>query len=254
MTPVLTLIDDDSNAFTFEKDFWVKDYDLNINVNIKNYTYAAGGKNTADGYPKSRQITVKGILWAETLTELETKRRAIFQACLKGGKLQKSDDIVSRYIDVRYANFAYSQGRWRNAENITITFIAEFPFWQDSSLTTYEIVTPSSLFSFNVDATGSDFIMLPLIEFENTEGTDSPTVSLTNDTDGGVTFEYQDSGFVVDDLLEVNSSLGTVLKNSNNAVEYATKPWFLRLQPSINTFSYDGSLLTIRIKYRKVYI
>jgi phage-related protein len=254
MTPVLTLIDDDSNAFTFEKDFWLKDYDLNVNVSMQNYTYAAGGRNTADGYPKSRQITISGILWAETLAELEAKRRLIFQACLKGGKLQKSDDTISRYIYVKYANFSYSQGGWRNAENITITFIAEFPFWQDSSLTTYEIVTPSGLFSFNVDATGSDFVILPLIEFENTEGTASPNVNLSNDTDGGVSFEYQDASFIADDLLEVDSALGTVLKNSSNAVEYATKPWFLRLQPSVNTFTYTGSLLTIRIKYRKVYI
>jgi hypothetical protein len=255
MIPVLTLIDDEGESFIFPKDFWLKDFDLNVNVNVVNYTYAAGGKNTADGYPQVRRITISGLLWAPTLAELETKRRAVFRACLKGGKLQKSDDTVSRYITVRFADFSYSQGNWRNSERLSIVFTAEFPFWVDSSLTVFENVYTNTFNNFTIDVSDSDFIMLPLIEVENTEGLDNPRFYLQNNSDGGTKFYYEDTGFLAGDLLEIDSSLGTVKKNSNNAIEYAVQPWFIRLLPQENNITFFiGDECTLRIKYRKVYI
>lgn len=254
MTPVLTLIDDNGETFTFEKDFWLDSYNLNINVSMKNYTFAAGGKNTADGYPMAREITISGILWADSLAELETKKRAFCLACLKGGKLQKSNDTISRYMTVRNASFSISSGDWPYAENIAVTFTAELPFWVDSSETTISGYNPSTGFYFDVDATGSDFIMLPRIEIENTSILGTPHFYIQNDTDGGTAFVYEDDSFINGDTLIIDSALGTVEKNGNNAIEFATSPWFVRLQPTVNTLYYYGLDATVNVIFRKVYI
>jgi len=252
MTPVLTLIDDSGNSYTFPEDFWLRDFNLPTNISIKNYTFNAGGRNTADGYPQARQITIQGRLRGDSLSALETKKRAFFFATFKGGKLQMSDDTVSRYIYVKFPDFSDGIGDWRYSENITITFIAENPFWMDSAQTTVtKIVTGND--SITVDATGSDFLMFPTIEIENDQSVDNPTVKMYNQDDGSGFFEYADIAFLDGDLLVINSELGTIKKNSNDAFNGFVTPRFLRLQPQSNTFQYEGAACTIRIKYRKVY-
>lgn len=253
MIPVLTLIDDYGNSYTFPEDFWLRDFNLPVNVSVQNYTYNAGGKNTADGYPQARQITIEGRLRGDTLSALETKKRNFFLSMFKGGKLQLSDDVVSRYIYVKFPDFAHGIGDWRYSENVTITFIAENPFWVDSAQTTVSKVV-SGNDSITVDASGADFVILPTIEIENDQGVDNPIVKMYNQDDGSGAFTYADTSFLEDDLLIINSELGTIKKNSNDAFSGFTTPRFLRLQPQSNTIQYEGAACTIRIKYRKVYV
>lgn len=256
MVPVLTLVDDEGNSFTFEKDFWLNTYDLSSNKSVQNYTFSAGGKNSADGFPGPRSITIQGMIWADTVAELETKRRNLFLACLKGGKLQKSDDTVSRYMDVKDPDFSYSKGDWRNSEKLTITFLAELPFWVDSIETVHtEIIASGTYREFDVDASGADFIILPSIEIDNDQGNSNPGyVRLKNDTDGGSEMVFYDTDFDADDVLSIDSGTGEVLKNGNEAFDHFVTPWFLRLQPTVNSFVYEGEPCTISVTFRKVYV
>jgi hypothetical protein len=107
--------------------------------------------------------------------------------------------------------------------------------------------------AISIDLSGSDYIVYPEIEILNNYGKNNPTLSMKNVTDGNMEFEYNDSLFVADDLLEIDSTEGTVLKNNNNAIENFDPARFLRLQPKVNSITYTGEDADITFKYRKVY-
>ena len=252
MIPVLTLIDDDSNSYTFPADFWPTDYPIVVNKSVRNFTFAAGGRNTSDGYPQARTFNISGMLRADSLAALETKKRAFVKAVMKGGKLQYSDDVVSRYIDIRSPDLNFSVGGWRFSENVDLSFICENPFWVDAAETvSTNILTGDD--TIYVDLSGSDFLVFPIIEIDNDQAVDNPTVKMYNVTDGSGAFEYNDAAFVVDDVLTIDSALGTVEKNSNDAFEDFSPARFLRLRPENNQLEYEGAAATVKIKYRKVY-
>jgi hypothetical protein len=252
--PTISLTDASDNVYTFPEDFWLIDESVESTQNIVNRTYASGGKNIADGYLQARNIVLEGALRADTLSELETKRRAFVRACLKGGQLQISDDPVSRYIGVEAPLFTITQGDYRNEIAITVIFVAEDPFWRDVSLTTVEqVVTGDDTIS--VDNTGSDFIISMIIEVENDQSVDNPGIKFTNPNDGGMSLTYNDSNFIDGDLLVINNQEGTVKRNNNNTIENLVTPArFLRLQPVVNNLEYEGAAATIRVKFRKAYL
>jgi hypothetical protein len=251
--PYLTLTDSEGNAYNFPNDFWIKSEPVNTNKNVVNRTYAAGGKNIADGFLGPKQITIGGAIRADTLAEFETKKRAFSYAMLKGGQLTVSDDTVSRYIEVKDADFEFDTG-YRTEEKIEVVFLAESPFWLDSALTTEENIVAGDS-TLTITPTGSDFIIFPVIEIENDQGVDNPGVFMRNTSDGSMSFTYNDSDFLDGDILIMDSEAGTLQKNNNNAMENLQLPGrFLRLQPFANTIEYEGAACTIRFKYRKVYL
>lgn len=250
MPAYLYLIDSNGNTYNFPYDFWISDDDFALSSNIKNIAFGAGGRNTADNFPIARSITIEGALRADTLAELETKKRAFYKAVLKGGQLYVSDDTVTRYITVSNANISSSyQGDYRLEKPCTIDFICEYPFWEDATETTATF----SNSTLTIDNSGSDFILLPTIEITADQGFDIPSLSITNTTDGSMVFSYTDPGFVQGDVLIINSKDGTVKKNNNDAIEYYSPAVFLRLIAASNIFQYSGNDATIKIKYRKVY-
>lgn len=250
----LTLTDSNDNVYTFPEDFWLEDESVASTQNIINRTYASGGKNVADGFLQARQITITGALRADTLSSLEIKRRAFMKAILKGGKLELSDDPVDRYILVEAPQFTIPQGDYRNEIPISILFVAEDPFWVDSSLTIVEQIV-SDGDTIDVDNSGSDFIVLPTIEIENDQGSNNPGIKVINESDGKMSFIYNDNNFLDGDLVIINCEEGTVKRNNNNTISNLVSPArFLRLQPVINTFSYEGADATIRFKFRKNYL
>ena len=251
--PYLTLTDDNNNVYTFTLDFWLTDYPLDLTKNILNRSYASGGVNVADGFPEARNITVSGELRDDSLAGLETKKRALFFACMKGGKLKVSDDSVSRYIDVRDPSFSITYGDYRTEIKVTITFLCENPLWVDTTLTTdTEVVAGNA--SLTVDLTGSDFLVFPVIEIENDQAADNPAIRMTQQSDGSMVFEYNDASFVIGDTLVIDCENGTVQRNGNDSIACFDPARFFRLQPMSNTITYEGAACTVRFKYRKVYI
>jgi len=254
MIPTLSLTDSNDNIYTFPEAFWLSDESVSASQNIVNRTYASGGKNVADGYLQARPIVIDGALRADTLSELETLRRAFIKACLKGGKLEISDDPVSRYIQVEAPQFVITKGDYRNEIAVTVTFIAEDPFWRSTSLFTVE-QTVTGDDTIDVDNSDSDFIVSMIIEVENDQSVDNPGIKFTNPDDGGMSLTYNDSKFLDGDLLIINNEEGTVKKNNNNMINNLVVPArFLRLQPISNGLEYEGAAATIRVKFRKAYL
>jgi phage-related protein len=250
----LTITDYEGNVYTFPVNFeTLPSLDFEQSRNVVDYSYFPGGKDVSDGFPVSRTVTVNGVLQADTAALYETAKRALVAAILKGGYLKRVDDVVDRYIEVKGGSITENFTTPEQLADIEIRFLAEFPFWEDSTETTDSQVMAGNG-SFTVDGSGSDYIMFPKIEIEADQGVSVPAIKLKNNDDGGMYFEHADTGFIAGAILIIDSREGTVKLNNNDNMAYFVTPRFLRLQPKVNNFIYEGAAATVRVKYRKYYL
>jgi phage-related protein len=248
----MIITDDNGNIYNFPPSVFLKSQKISVNSSIQKLLYAHGGREIADGYIQARQIMIEGTLYADSMALFEIAKRALVQAILKGGKLSISNDTVPRYISIRLIDYDPDM-EYQTFDNVSISFIAEFPFWEDvTEISSPHIVTGNT--SFVIDTTGSDDLILPTIEVEADQGVDVPSIKMYNYNDGGLAFEYNDPAMLASDIVVFDSKLGTVRKNGNDGMIYFNPPYFLRLQPGANTIYFEGAACTIRIKYRKVYV
>lgn len=252
MSEYLILTDDNDNAYNFPSDFWISGDSWETNSNIKNSYYAPGGRNIADGFLKARVISLTGQIRADSLSSYEVIKRSFVQAILKGGRLSKSNDAQGRYITVRLPSANSGQELFQQYQEFTIDFIAEFPFWVESSLTTETNIVAGND-SFTIDNTGSDFVLNPLIQIEADQSADVPGVKLTNKSDGGISFNYDNPFFVQGDIVTIDSDTGNIKRNGGFAPEYFDGA-YLRLQPGNNTVEYEGNAATIKFIFRRIFL
>lgn len=249
----LKITDVDGNEFIFPPDFWIKDDPFKVNKNTINFFYAAGGKDISDGYPLPRVITIGGAIREDTKASYETLYRQIMFALMKGGALEKTIDEVARYINIKSPTMTMNPEEYQQYKEVEITFNADYPFWQDSTETT-DLQVMAGDGTFYVDNTGSDFLVFPVIQIEADQSVDVPSVKMTNLSDGGMTFEYNNPAFVQGDVLEIDCYNGSVTLNNNNSIEFFNPARFFRLQPSNNEIEFEGAACTISFIFRKVYI
>lgn len=250
--PNLSLTDDNANVYNFSPDFWITEDTIATNKNVINNSYAAGGRNIADGFLTARFITIVGQIRGDTLTQYESKYREFVKAVLKGGELRKTVDGVSRYIEVKNPDIQMGPEEGQKFKTMSIIFLAEDVFWKDDT-ETIDTTVVSGNATITVDNSNSDFLVFPKIEIEADQGVDVPGTLFRNNSDGGMSFTYNDPNFVENDIAVINSEEGTVKLNNGSRIEYFDGA-FLRLQPDSNTIIYEGPACTIRIKWRKVYI
>jgi phage-related protein len=250
----MILTDLNGTAYNFNGSFDIKSGKISVNSSIKKLLYAHGGREVGDQYLQARNVIIEGTLYSDTTANFETAKRNFIAAILKGGYLSISNDYVTtRRIAVKLIDYDFDVQDFQLLEKVSITFIAEYPFWEDTSETTStNIMTGDG--NFTITITGSDDIMLPEIEIDADRSVDVPGIRMYNADDGGLVFEYNNPSFFAGDVLQINSKLGTVLQNGNDSKLYFVTPYFMRLQPGANTIYYQGAACTIKIKYRKVYI
>jgi hypothetical protein len=248
----LILTDYNNSIYNFSNTFWVQADPFTQSKNVLNASYAAGGRNIGDGFPTPRVITLAGIIQGNSLNDFETKKRDFVFACLKGGYLSKSNDVVSRRLEIKFADFEWAPEEGQQYQEVSVIFTAEFPFWEDTTQTENEnTVTGDDTLIINT--TGSDFLIFPTIEIEADQGVDVPGILFRNNSDGGMSFTYNDNTFVQNDIARINCKEGTVKLNNGNRIENFNGA-FLRLQPGSNTIIYEGPACTITFLYRKVYM
>ena len=250
----LRLVAPNGTTYNFPQDFWLDDMSYHTTQSVKNVAFSPGGRDVADGYLEARNIVIVGALRADTLAGMETLERAFHKAMLRGGQLYVSDDVVMRFISVKspQVNFSYI-GDYRYEKPVTVSFVAEYPFWEDDTLTeSAHVLTGDD--EFTVDNSSSDSLVFPIITIEADQLADIPAAKLINKSDGAMTFEYNDPNFVQGDVLVINCREGTVKRNNNNTISYFNPARFLRLQDVINTIAYEGNACTITISFRKVYL
>jgi len=253
--PYLSIIDEDSNTYNFESDFWIRGIGWQTSRNVNNKSFAAGGKDISDSFLQARTVEIEGSLRADSLAALETKVRNLQKACLKGGSLYVSDDMVSRYLTVSNAQIdELYTGNYRMEKGLNISFLVEYPFWQSNTLTEDANIISSAPETFYVDNSDSDFLVFPIITIEADQGSDVPNIKLQNKTDGGMILEYDDPLFVIGSTVVINCFNGTVQRDNANSIENLTTAKFLRLQNANNTIEYTGNDCTITYSWRKIYL
>lgn len=260
MSANVYIIDQAGNRYDFPPDFWVKGDGWALNSNMQHLAFGMGGRDLSDNHLNHRTIMVEGAVRADSLTAFETKLRACQKAILAGGALYVSDDTVSRWIAVSNAmvDSEYT-GDYRQEKNFTISFIAQDPFWQSAfeygnETGDREIMTGVGAEAFTVDNSASDSIVYPLIRIDADMGADLPGIKIVNKNDGGMSFEYNDPYFTQGDYVEIDSYYGTVKRNGNDSFLYFITANFLRLQPMVNNFTYEGGAASVRVIYRRVYL
>lgn len=252
----LVLTDEASNVYNLPGSFWIESDPVTIQKNPLNSAYAAGGKNIADEFPGIRTITINGTIQEDTEAAFETAKRSFCLAVLKGGWLTKSADVVSRRIWVDNPDIDWGVLESSKLQDVTITFLAEFPFWEDATETEDENILAGND-TVTITTTGTDFLIRPIIEIEADQGVDIPGTILRNIDDGNMECSYDDVTFVSGDLVEIDCKEGTVTRNGGDSKEYfcVNNPGsFLRLQPGTNDIEYEGNACTLRFKYRKLYL
>ena len=247
----LTLEDENGNSYSFHPSFSIVNDPWNLRSDIKEFIYANGGKQNGDRYVRSRKIIIEGILYADTQILFDSAFTALKKALLKGGKLSKSD-APTKYINVELDAFEPENEHPRH-KNISITFDAPYPFWEDTTETS-SINVVAGNDNFDIDVSASEHILLPVIEISADQGVDVPSVILKNIDDGGMILEYNNPLFLSGSTLIIDSKEGTIKLNNNLAMEYLLNGTFLRLQPKVNSIYYEGAACTITVKYRKVYL
>jgi len=251
--PYFTITDKNSIPYSFPVAFEMESQIDENSSNIVNTSYAAGGRDISDKFPRAKTVTLVGNIQGDTPAAFETKKRAFVLACLKGGDLRFTGDTVSRYLEVKHVEFSWGKPEgadgWQYID-VSVTFSAEKVFWKaNSESTDSQAVTGND--TLTVDGTGSDFLVKPVITITN--AADNPGIKMINTTDSSMSFTYNDSAFYNGDVLEIDCARGTVKKNGNNTIAYFDGA-FLRLQPESNTIQYEGAAATILFTWRKVYI
>jgi hypothetical protein len=253
----LILTDDNGNVYNFNSTFFIKEEALDSRSSITDRLYANGGRDTGDGGAPARKITVEGQLQAVDKTDFETQLRALNIARKKGGLLSIHNDVVSRSIEVRHGKQT-PEWKYYNTDpgggfvkQITIAFECEFPYWEDTAFIT-DSNTLAGDGTFATDCTGSDDVVLPIITITATD--DCPSIKITNLDDGGMYFEYNNPQFVAGSVLVVDSAMGTITLNGNDARSYIMPgSAFLRLQMMNNNFNYLGAACVIIVSYKRCY-
>jgi phage-related protein len=250
----LSLTDDNGSSYAFPQTFFIKRPALSASTNILKYMYADGGKQVGDGRYNHRVITVEGAIIEDTLAAFETSYQAMCLAALKGGVLRIIGDAVDRYIEVRTPDIDCEDEIYGASVKVTLTFIAAYPFWQDTNLTTTTTVMAGAG-SITITGTGSVYIMTPVITIAADQGVDVPGIKLLNTNDGGLNLTYNNPYFYAGATLVIDCGAGTIRLNNNNAIEYLQAgSALLRLQPMSNVINYEGAACTISVAFRKVYL
>jgi len=253
----IRIIDSDNNIYNYPNDFWLSDNGWKVTSKTKNIAFYAGGKDVADNFLQARNITVEGFIRADDLYSLEIIERGVQKATLKGGKLYVIGDVVNRYMEVKAPTVSSNYTNdYRTEKKYNINYMVEYPFWQNATLTEVISILDGSTGGeqFTVDNSESDFLVYPIITIAADQGNDLPYIKLTNLTDNGMFFIYEDPNFLSGNTLVIDCREGTVLLNGVDSFVYFTTPRFLRVQDAINTFFYEGSPCTITITFRKVFL
>jgi phage-related protein len=250
----LTLTDNNGDTYSFNPTFSISSESFSSSVSTKKYMYASGGKITGDKFFKSRTKTISGSIIEETPGDLETEQRSLSFACIKGGALRIIGDNVNRYINVSAPDIEKEYEQFGCAVNYTISFVVDFPYWSADVATESEHVVAGDD-TLTVDASGSDFIILPVITIESDQSEDMTSFKLANYSDGGQSLIVNCPYFTTDNNMEIDSQNGTIKLNNNNAIAYlADNSSFPRLQPMSNTINYEGNACTITFVFRRVYL
>lgn len=235
----IKLKDSDNNIYTFNNTFDIKGLPFRMRINKKDIAFSHGSKVTGDNKVEARLVILEGQVYGNTTSEYEIAMANLQKALYKQDQILYYDD--DKYINVKSLDrFTHHtiKGAFNYVAEVEIQLFCEDPFFYEflqrkhfefltESPKQFEITNPSNIEVF------------PIIGM-TTRVTNS-SFSLRNIT-AGLSFSYQDSGFVEGQTLIFDCQAGEINRGDLNTIRYFNGS-FLPLLSGANTFEYVGATL-----------
>jgi len=223
----------------------LRDNNTDHKVETWNLTFADGSRSTGTEV-KDRRAILEGTFGANTRAEFRTYIDSLRYACsLPNQKLQIVDNgpvlNVSRLvsIDEDPENFF----DWSVAK-VRIQWHCDDPFWYELTPQT-RTFNPSGNTTLTLDAGPGASLkqnlrgQSPVITITSPGFASVTTFQLTNTTDGGLQFRYQDPYLKNGAVSVIDCVNGTVTRDGTNSIQYFEGE-FLRLLTESNSLAYVG--------------
>jgi hypothetical protein len=231
------------------------DFDLRVDSDER---ALADGSAAWGGQVRARKAVVSGLVGDGTSTPEATRAllRQLRAAAARQDQYLATDQGADHFLRLRLLESCDVrwQALWgRSLAQVRLSWLLADPFWYSDAVgQVHEDLAGSG--SISVD-TGdlATWWMPPIITLTAPAGESVPSVTLVNQTDGGVGLTYSDPAFADGATVVIDCERGTVRRDGVDSIRYlGGRP--LRLLPGLNTLSYTGAACAVSIQWRERWI
>jgi len=235
----ICLKDSSDNIYTFNKTFDIKGLPFNIRINGQALAYHHGVKDIGDNKVSERMITLEGHIYGDTKAAYDTALSDLYAAIYKQNQTLYYDS--DQYINIKSISKVYHRivkGAFERAAEVEIRLLAEDPFfYKNTQSASFESLETSGQ-QFDVYNPGN-IEVFPVIGMT----TSLPLSDLSiNNITAGMSFSYQDSGFIEGTTLLFDCVNGTISRSGTDGIRYFQGS-FINLVPGTNTFEFIGATI-----------
>lgn len=213
------------------------------------------GEAAWGGQVEARKFSVSGLVGGDS----EAQTRALMQAIR--ARAARPGQKLSIQPGGPYLHLAFLENfdhKWealsgRRLVRVAATWLLADPFWYSTAVGQVHADLAGDG-SIPVD-TGdlATWWMPPVLILTAPAGESVPSVTLVNETDGGVGLTYSDPAFADGAVVVIDCERGTVTRDGTDSIRYlGGRP--LRLLPGENTLSYTGAACAVSIQWRERWI
>lgn len=205
---------------------------------------------------EARDITVAGTVKADSATDARSLLRAIRKAAARPDQRLRLDADADHYIVA--ARLRRMDARWvdltgRTLADVRLVWRATNPFWQAATPGSHtEELTGDGTFTVDTDLLAT-VPMSPVVTVTAPSSGSVPSVRLTNDTDEGQAFLYEDLQLEDGAVLVIDCGAGIVTRDGENTIRFLSGGW-LRLLPGENVLAYEGDACALTLTWRPRWI
>lgn len=237
-------------TYTFPTYTGLTGLSFDVRNNEVKRAFTHGSIDNGDGKIESRIVEIESFVEADTESAYKTALNAIKAAVYRRDyKLYLTDD---QYINVTALDKwkeTYIKG-FRNKGFATMAFRCTDPFFYALTPTSATQSASTDPFQFTITNPGTVDTPLSVTFIPTTEAHD---IKLTNTTDGGRAFEYNDTLLTSPAEATINAATGTVYRGSSNSIN-AFVGTFLKLLPGDNVLQYEGDPCSIVTAFTARYL
>jgi hypothetical protein len=235
----ITLKDSNDVEYTFNSTFMVKGFSWKKRTKQEDIAFSHGSKDTGDGKIDARAIIVKGIIHADTTAEYETAMADLNKALYKEDQKLYFDN--TKYINVyRVESISHEnkEGAFLYVAEIEIKFEAIDPFFYYFTQSIDFQFIETSPHQFNINNSGNVEVFPVMGMTTRVTNADFTFKNIT----AGLSFSYQDAGFVAGSTLIIDCQEGTVKRDDTDEIRYFDGE-FLHLVSGVNVLEYAGATI-----------
>jgi len=235
----ISLKDSSDNIYTFNDTFNVKGLPFNIRINGIQLAYGHGVKDIGDNKISERLITIEGNVYGDTKAAYDTAMENLYAAIYKQNQTLYYDS--DQYINIKSISkvtHRFIKGAFERTAEVEIRLFAEDPFfYKNTQSSSFESLLTSGQ-QFDVYNPGK-VEAFPIIGM--TTRVPNADFSINNIT-AGLSFSYQDAGFVEGETVLFNCQEGTVKRGGVDKIRYFDGA-FIYLESGTNTFEFVGTTI-----------